>query len=71
MSRKGNCYDNAAMESFIGSLKGEWTDLHSYQTLEEAQQSIFEYIEVFYNRQRRHTSLDYLSPARYEQQYSG
>ena len=54
-----------------GSLKGEWTDLHSYQTLEEAQQSIFEYIEVFYNRQRRHTSLDYLSPARYEQQYSG
>src|SRR5262252_10605479 len=49
MSRKGNCYDNAAMESFIGSLKEEWTDRHSYQSFEEAQQSIFEFIEVFYN----------------------
>jgi transposase InsO family protein len=50
MSRKGNCYDNAAMESFIGSLKGEWTDRYSYQSFAEAQQSIFEYIEVFYVR---------------------
>lgn len=71
MSRKGNCYDNAAMESFIGSLKGEWTDRHSYHSFEEAQQSIFAYIEIFYNRHRRHSSLDYFSPARYEQQYSG
>jgi transposase InsO family protein len=71
MSRKGNCYDNATMESFIGSLKEEWTDRRSYQSFEEAQQSIFEYIEVFYNRSRRHSSLDYLSPAVYEQLYSG
>ena len=71
MSRTGNCYDNAAMESFIGSFKGEWTDRHSYYSFEEAQQSIFAYIEVFYNRHRRHSSLDYLSPAVYEQQFSG
>jgi len=71
MSRKGDCYDNAAMESFISSLKGEWTIWHSYQTRQEARQSIFEYIEVFYNRQRRHSTLDYLSPAKYEQQFSG
>lgn len=71
MSGKGDCYDNAAMESFFSSLKGEWTDWHSYRTREEAQLSIFEYIEVFYNRQRRHSTLGYLSPATYEQQYSG
>jgi putative transposase len=68
MSGKGDCYDNAAMESFFSSLKGEWTDWHTYQTRQEAQLSIFEYIEVFYNRQRRHSTLGYLSPATYEQQ---
>ncbi len=67
MSRKGNCYDNAAMESFFGSLKGEWTDRHIYHTRREARQSIFEYMEVFYTRQRRHSSLGYLSPVKYEQ----
>lgn len=66
MSGKGDCYDNAAMESFFSSLKGEWTDWHTYQTRTEAQLSIFEYIEVFYNRQRRHSTLGYLSPATYE-----
>jgi len=68
MSRKGNCYDNAVMESFFGSLKGEWTDQRTYHNYQEARQSIFEYIEVFYNRQRRHSSLGYLSPVMYEQQ---
>ena len=71
MSGKGDCYDNAAMESFFSSLKGEWTDWHTYRTRQEASLSIFEYIEVFYNRQRRHSTLGYLSPATYEQQYSG
>jgi len=71
MSGKGDCYDNAAMESFFSSLKGEWTDWHTYHTRQEASLSIFEYIEVFYNRQRRHSTLGYLSPATYEQQYSG
>jgi transposase InsO family protein len=71
MSGKGDGYDKAAMESFFSSLKGEWTDWHPYQTPQEAQLSIFEYIEVFYNRQRRHCTLDYLSPVIYEQPYNG
>ena len=71
MSGKGDCYDNAAMESFFSSLKGEWTDWHPYQTRQEAQLSIFEYIEVFYNRQRRHSTLGYLSPVIYEQRLNG
>jgi putative transposase len=71
MSGKGDCYDNAAMESFFSSLKGEWTDWHTYQTRQQAQLSIFEYIEVFYNRQRRHSTLGYLSPVIYEQRFSG
>jgi putative transposase len=71
MSGKGDCYDNAAMESFISSLKGEWTDWHAYQTRQEAELSIFEYIEVFYNRQRRHSTLGYLSPVIYEQHNNG
>ncbi len=71
MSRKGNCYDNAAMDPFFSSLRGEWTDRHAYQSRREARQSIFEYAEIFYNRQRRHSSLGYLSPVAYEQQYSG
>lgn len=71
MSGKGDCYDNAAMESFFSSLKGEWTDWHSYQTRQQARLSIFEYIEVFYNRQRRHSTLGYRSPATYEPQSHG
>ena len=67
MSRAGNCYDNAAMESFFGTLKCELIHDRHYRTRTEARQDIFEYIEVFYNRQRRHSSLGYLSPVAYEE----
>ena len=66
MSRKGNCYDNAPMESFWGTLKNELIHHHHYRTREEAIKEITEYIEVFYNRQRRQARLGYLSPAAYE-----
>jgi len=66
MSRKGNCYDNAPMESFFGTFKTELTFHRDYTTRNEARLDIFEYIEVFYNRQRRHSALDYKSPANYE-----
>ena len=68
MSRKGDCYDNAMMESFFSSLKTECVHQRSYQSYSEAKLALFEWIEVFYNRQRRHSSLDYLSPAAYEEQ---
>jgi transposase InsO family protein len=67
MSRKGECHDNAVAESFFSSLKTELTDDEDYFTRSQAKQSIFEYIEVFYNRQRRHSYLGYLSPVEYEQ----
>lgn len=67
MSRRGNCYDNAVAESFFGSLKMEWTEHEDYRDPEQAAQSIFEYIEVFYNRQRRHSSLGYVSPCDFEE----
>jgi putative transposase len=67
MSKKGDCYDNALMESFFGTLKEECVDRQSYQTRAEARNSVFEYIEVFYNRKRKHSSLGYSSPALYEQ----
>jgi putative transposase len=67
MSRRADCWDNAPMESFFASLKKELVHHENYQTREEAQASIFEYIEVFYNRQRRHSTLGYQSPAEYEQ----
>jgi len=57
MSRKGECYDNAVAESFFGTLKTELVDDEDYRTREQAKQSLFEYIEVFYNRQRRHSYL--------------
>ena len=66
MSRKGNCYDNAPMESFFGTLKTELTFHCDYATRNEARLDIFEYIEVFYNRYRRHSALGYKSPANYE-----
>lgn len=66
MSRKGECLDNAVAESFFGTLKTEWVDHEDYRTKQEAKQSLFEYIEVFYNRQRRHSYLGYVSPAEYE-----
>jgi transposase InsO family protein len=63
MSRKDNCYDNAPMESFWGSLKNELTHHHRYETRANARAAIQEYIEIFYNRQRRHSRLGYISPA--------
>ncbi len=68
MSRRGNCYDNAVTESFFGTLKTELVYHESYATREAARQSLFEYIEVFYNRKRRHSTLGYVSPAEYETQ---
>jgi transposase InsO family protein len=65
MSRKGNCYDNAHIESFFATLKRELVHGERYQTREEARLSIFEYIEVFYNRIRKHSSLGYKSPEQY------
>jgi putative transposase len=69
MSRKGNCYDNAPMESFWGTLKQELTNHRRYRTRQEAIQDIVEYIEIFYRRQRRQPKLDFLSPVVYEQRY--
>ena len=66
MSRKGNCYDNAAMESFWSTLKHELVYRCHFKTRAEARQAIFEFIEVFYNRRRRHSSLGYLSPVDFE-----
>ncbi len=62
MSRKGNCYDNAPMESFWGKLKQEWLYGRRFKTRIEAKLAIFEYIEVFYNRQRTHSSIGYRVP---------
>jgi len=67
MSKKGDCYDNALMESFFGTLKEECVERQIYQTRAEVRNAVFEYIEVFYNRQRRHSSLGYVSPIIYEQ----
>ncbi len=67
MSRKADCWDNAPMESFFASLKKELVHGADFATRSEARAAIFEYIEVFYNNQRRHSSLGYVSPAEYEQ----
>ena len=66
MSRKGNCWDNAVVESFFGTLKRELVHHERYASHEEARRSLFEYIEVFYNRRRRHSTLGYRSPAEFE-----
>lgn len=63
MSRKGNCWDNAPTESFFNSMKNERTHHQRYATRAEARQDTFEYIELFYNRKRRHSALGYVSPA--------
>jgi putative transposase len=70
MSRTGDCYDNAAMESFFSTLKGECVERSTFRTRQEARQTIFEYIECFYNRVRKPSTLKYLSPVAYEQQMS-
>ncbi len=67
MSRKGNCWDNAVMESFFGSLKEECVASIIYPSQEQARTSLFEYLEVYYNRIRRHSTLGYVSPLIYEQ----
>jgi putative transposase len=70
MSRKGNCYDNAPMESFGGTLKNELVHHRRYETREQARREIAEYIEIFYNRQRRHSRLGNCSPAAFAQQWA-
>jgi transposase InsO family protein len=70
MSRRGNCWDNAAMESFFASLKKELVHDEDYATRDEAKASIFEYIEAFYNRVRRHSSLGYVAPDEYERAHN-
>lgn len=67
MSRRGNCWDNAVAESFFSSLKKERIKHRIYSTREEVRSDIFDYIEVFYNRRRRHSHLGLLSPADYEE----
>jgi putative transposase len=68
MSRKGNCWDNACVESFFSSLKNELVAFERFRSREEAQLKIFEWIEVFYNRFRKHSTLGYLSPVDFEKQ---
>ncbi len=70
MSRKGNCYDNACAETFFSTIKCELLYHKKYKTREEARQDIFWYIEVFYNRQRRHQALGYLTPAEFRKAHT-
>ena len=70
MSRRGDCYDNAVVESFFGTLKTELVHGRRYATRAEARADIFEYVEVFYNGERRHSALGYLSPAEYEARHA-
>jgi transposase InsO family protein len=69
MSRRGNCYDNAAMESWFSTLKMELGD--RFESAAHAKRALFDYIEVFYNQKRRHSTMGYLSPAEYERRYAG
>jgi transposase InsO family protein len=69
MSRKGDCWDNAVAESFFATMKTELVYHQRYEGHQDTLHSIFEYIEVFYNRRRRHSTLEYLCPAEYEKQY--
>lgn len=69
MSRTGNCWDNAVMEAFFSRLKVELIYAENYKTREAVHSGVFEYIEMFYNRKRRHSAIGYMSPMEYEQQY--
>lgn len=69
MSGKGDCYDNAVAESFFATLEFELLMRHDWETREEARRAIFRYIETWYNRKRRHSTLGYVSPAAYEEQW--
>lgn len=71
MSRKGDCLDNAVAESFFGTLKNELVYDEDYRSRSQARMSIFEYIEVYYNRQRRHAFLGYMTPVGFEEKYVG
>lgn len=71
MSRKGDCWDNAIGESFFATLKGEMVDRADFVTRAQAINALFDYIEVFYNRQRRHSSLGYITPVEFEQRFHG
>lgn len=71
MSRRGECWDNAAMERFFSSLKTEWTSRKVYRTREEARSDVFDYIERFYNPVRKHSKLDFLSPVQFEEGLKG
>jgi putative transposase len=68
MSRKGNCWDNAVAESFFATLEWELIEESDWHTHAEAKRSIFEYLEVWYNRRRRHSAFGYKSPAEYEEE---
>jgi putative transposase len=68
MSRPGNCWDNAVVESFFATLKTELIDRYRFQTRQEAKSAIFSYVEGFYNQRRRHSTLGYLSPVEFERQ---
>jgi putative transposase len=67
MSRKGNCYDNAYVASWFASLKKEWRYRAEYSTVAELRALVFEYIEAWYNKKRKHSSFSYLSPERYRE----
>jgi len=71
MSRRANCYDNAVVESFFATLEWELIERSDWHTRDEARLAIFEYIECWYNPKRRHSSLGYLSPVKYEEKLSG
>ena len=68
MSRSGNVWDNAAMESFFSTLKTERTARKTYRTRDEAKADVFDYVERFYNPRRRHSTIGYLSPVEFEEQ---
>jgi transposase InsO family protein len=69
LGRPGTCWDNAVAESFFATLKTELLHRHTWATRQQARTAIFAYIEAFYNRQRRHSTLGYLSPAEFEDRY--
>jgi putative transposase len=68
MSGRGNCYDNAAAESFFATLEFELLRQNDWHTRQDARRAIFRYIEIWYNRKRRHSTLGYVCPAAYEEQ---
>ena len=70
MGSRGDCFDNAVAESFFATLKKELIHRHSWPNREELRREVFDYIEIFYNAARRHSTLGMLSPARYEERYS-